>query len=114
MEVVASTDSTAYVALSHVWADGLGNSEETALPRCQLSRLKAWIDTLDPEWEDGSTPPDHSGDKPELLLWCDSLCCPVMSPEGKNMALRQMYRPYDEAAAVLVLDRSLNLITPTV
>ena len=40
IEAVASTASTSYVALSHVWADGLGNPTATALPRCQLSRLK--------------------------------------------------------------------------
>ena len=107
MEVVASTDSTSYVALSHVWADGLGNSEATALPRCQVSRLKALIDNLDFEYTEQSSPLDDPGEKPELLMWCDSLCCPVASLKGKNMALMQMYRTYDDAAVVLVLDRSL-------
>ena len=107
VEVVASSGSTSYIALSHVSADGLGNSEATALPHCQLSRLKTWIDALDPECGDGINLSGRSEGKPELLLWCDSLCCPVSSLAGKNMALRQMYRTYDEAAAVLVLDRSL-------
>ena len=107
VEVVASTDSTSYVALSHVWADGLGNSEATALPRCQLSRLRTLIDNLKIEYTDESSPSDSSDEKSELLLWCDSLCCPVASLEGKNIALKQMYRTYDEAAVVLVLDRSL-------
>ena len=101
IEVVASTDSTSYVALSHVWADGLGNSTANALPRCQLSRLKALIDNLDFEYLDD--PPE---DVPEMLLWCDTLCCPVAPEEAKNMALRQMYRTYDKASVVLVLDRS--------
>ena len=107
IEVVPSTDSTSYVALSHVWADGLGNPEETALPRCQLSRLKALIDNLDFEYVDMSVALDHPEDAPEMLLWCDTLCCPVVSKAAQNMALRQMYRTYDEASAVLVLDRSL-------
>lgn len=107
VEVVASTDSTPYVALSHVWADGLGNSEATALPRCQLSRLKALINSLDFEYTNEPFPLDSSGEKSEMLLWCDSLCCPVASLEGKNLALEQMYRTYDEAAVVLVLDRGL-------
>ena len=107
IEVVASTDSTSYVALSHVWADGLGNPTATALPRCQLSRLKALIDNLDLEYLDMSTVLDHPEDAPEILLWCDTLCCPVVSREAQSMALRQMYRTYDEASVVLVLDRSL-------
>ena len=101
IEVVASTDSTPYVALSHVWADGLGNPSATSLPRCQLSRLKDLIDNLD------SAALDLPEDAPEMLLWCDTLCCPVVSREAHNMALRQMYRTYDQATVVLVLDRSL-------
>lgn len=107
IEVVASTESTSYVALSHVWADGLGNPTATALPRCQLSRLKALIDILDFEYLDESFTSDQPEDAPEMLLWCDTLCCPVVSREAKNMALRQMYRTYEEASVVLVLDRSL-------
>ena len=101
IEVVASTDSTSYVALSHVWADGLGNPSATALPRCQLSRLKGLINNLDP------VALDRPEDAPEMLLWCDTLCCPVVSKEAHSMALKQMYRTYDEATIVLVLDRSL-------
>ena len=104
IDVVASTDSTSYVALSHVWADGLGNPTATALPRCQLSRVKTLIDNLDFKYLDDSYEPE---DAPEMLLWCDTLCCPVKSEEAQKMALRQMYRTYDEASLVLVLDRSL-------
>lgn len=104
IDVVASTDSTSYVALSHVWAEGLGNPTATALPRCQLSRLKTLIDNLDFEYLDMSY---HPEDAPEMLLWRDTLCCPVESKEAHTMALRQMYRTYDEASVVLVLDRSL-------
>ena len=39
VEIVASEPSSRYVALSHVWADGLGNPTENALPRCQLRYL---------------------------------------------------------------------------
>ena len=107
IDVVASTDSTSYVALSHVWADGLGNPTATALPRCQLLRLKALIDNLNFEYLDRSVTLERPEDAPEMLLWCDTLCCPVVSKEAQSMALRQMYRTYDEATVVLVLDRSL-------
>ena len=106
IEVVASTDSTSYVALSHVWADGLGNPSATALPRCQLSRLKGLVDDLNFRYLDMSIELDCPEDAPEMLLWCDTLCCPVVSKEAQSMALRQMYRTYDEATIVLVLDQS--------
>ena len=107
IEIVPSTKSTSYVALSHVWVDGLGNYTATALPHCQLSRLKGLIDNLRHEYMDTVPPSDHPEDAPEMLLWCDTLCCPVVSLKGKNLALRQMYRTYDEASVVLVLDRGL-------
>ena len=107
VEVIASTNSTSYVALSHVWADGLGNPAATALPRCQLSRLKALIDNLNSIYLNMSVALDRPEDAPEMLLWCDTLCCPVVSKEAQSMALSLMYRTYDEATLVLVLDRSL-------
>ncbi|KAL8800586.1 MAG: hypothetical protein Q9200_007202 [Gallowayella weberi] len=107
IEVVASKDFPTYVALSHVWADGLGNPTATALPRCQVSRLKALIDNLDLKSVDMPIAAGHPDDTPELLLWCDTLCCPVSPEQAKNMALREMYRTYDGATVVLVLDRSL-------
>ena len=105
VEVVPSTKTTRYVALSHVWADGLGNPQANALPRCQISRLKALVNDLDRDvtrdWGDRPESP------PEMLFWCDTLCCPVVSLEGKNMALAKMYRTYEEASEVLVLDQGL-------
>lgn len=37
---LASTPSR-YTAISHVWADGLGNPEKNSLPTCQLKNLKS-------------------------------------------------------------------------
>ena len=107
IEVVASSDSTSYVALSHVWADGLGNPKANTLPRCQLLKLKKFIDNLNPEYLDTPIASEYPEDKPEMPLWCDTLCCPVVSKEAHDMALREMYRTYDKASVVLVSDRSL-------
>ena len=35
VDIVSSQPKCCYVALSHVWADGLGNPYANALPRCQ-------------------------------------------------------------------------------
>lgn len=40
LTVHARTRRTKYVAVSHVWADGLGNTEKCALPSCQLRLLQ--------------------------------------------------------------------------
>ena len=103
VEVIASSPSSSYVALSHVWTDGLGNPEATALPRCQLLRLKSLIDKLNT-----STTLRDQDSGPEILLWCDTLCCPVVSENAKRIALSQMYRTYDKASVVLVLEEALG------
>lgn len=46
LAVHARTRSSRYVAISHVWADGLGNPHENALPLCQIRRLKAFLQPL--------------------------------------------------------------------
>ncbi|KAI4093483.1 MAG: hypothetical protein LQ344_002896 [Seirophora lacunosa] len=108
VEVIASTDSTCYVALSHVWADGLGNPKATALPRCQLSRLKSLVDNLDFNYLPWTAASGLLENASEMLLWCDTLCCPVQDKEAKKMALQQMYRTYESASVVLVLGRGLT------
>lgn len=35
-----------YIAISHVWADGLGNPKENGLPQCQIQRLNKSIRAL--------------------------------------------------------------------
>ena len=102
LEIISSQPDSQYVALSHVWADGLGNPSANALPRCQLLRLQKLL-----QW---SNMPRDSGDNDqELLLWCDTLCCPVKPSEAKDRALLQMKRTYRDATMVLVLDASLQL-----
>ena len=46
IEIVPSEENTQYVALSHVWADGLGNARRNALARCQISRLSKLVKAL--------------------------------------------------------------------
>lgn len=46
MELRARNFNTVYVAISHVWADGLGNPRENALPTCQISKLRERLSAL--------------------------------------------------------------------
>ena len=98
IEIVPSEENTQYVALFHVWADGLGNARHNALARCQIFRLSKLVKVLNAA-ENQSTQ--------ELLLWCDTLCCPTQPDDAKNLALSRMTRTYEKAAFVLVLTSAL-------
>jgi len=39
LRVRAAAARDRYIAISHVWSDGLGNPALNALPKCQLERL---------------------------------------------------------------------------
>ena len=100
IELIESTGDTCYVALSHVWADGLGNPFANALPRCQLSGLEILAqEVLKTSGDDSEKP---------ALLWLDTLCVPYNSGPGKNMAMSMMRKTYQEAHHVLVLESSLR------
>jgi hypothetical protein len=102
IEIVPSSPNTPFVALSHVWADGLGNPYANSLHRCQIGRLKKLIEELDI-----SSPPDETQNKPVPLLWVDTLCCPALNGPGKQASIKKLRRVYSLATAVLVLDASL-------
>lgn len=80
-----------YVALSHVWSDGLGNPRSNALPTCQLQKLQEWVDDLYPESS------EHTA------FWIDTLCVPLTTQERKK-AIQLMGETYRAADTVLVLD----------
>ena len=87
-----------YVAISHVWSDGLGNPKENRLPRCQLERIQHLVNKLDP-------------DETYLIpFWIDTICVPL-TPELKSLAIENMGKTYRNATSVLVLDNSLKDVT---
>lgn len=93
-----TTTENQYVAISHVWSDGLGNPKENALPRCQMRRISRLIRSL-------------PGTESDLgLFWIDTICCPPDSTgraEAQRLAIHSMARTYHDARAVLVLDEWL-------
>jgi hypothetical protein len=101
VDVVRSSEKAPYIAISHVWADGLGNPHATALHTCQLRRLFTLLQSLSP-----------SGKKSEThqyapLMWLDTLCCPVKPEDAKIKSIKKMADVYKNASHVLVLDRTL-------
>ncbi|RPD67780.1 hypothetical protein L226DRAFT_541181 [Lentinus tigrinus ALCF2SS1-7] len=81
-----------YVAISHVWADGLGSTSEAGLPACQVARISALATQLLPE----------SG-----AFWIDALCIPAVKHLRKR-AIKLMANTYREAAKVLVVEECIR------
>ena len=100
VELIPSHPTSCYIALSHVWADGLGNPFQNSLPRCQLEFLHEIVKEYNVKLNPGA--------EQDMLLWIDTLCCPVEPGKAKNIALASMKKTYLEATRVLVLDTSLR------
>lgn len=110
VEVVAFTPETPFVSISHVWADGLGNSRGNSVPACQLSYILERVSVLRAATAFFSDPATRARDAEgrPLLVWLDTLCCPVSPAEARSLALAQMRRTYQDARYVLVLDSGLQ------
>lgn len=97
-----------YVAITHVWADGLGNPSACALPTCQIKKLNSALVGLE-----GSRSRLKASNKP-ILFWMDTLCIPV---KDEDVAFRiaqidSMASIYKGAWICLVLDAELMKINP--
>ena len=87
-----------YIAYSHVWAHGLGNPRENALPSCQLLRLKYLSAAL------------NRSRVREPAFWIDTLCIPVAEEYKtfRKIAIGHLATTFREASHVLVLDADLQ------
>lgn len=94
----SGTPHDTYVAMSHVWMDGLGNPRSNSLPRCQLIRLNGLTQSRLTGWSN--------------WIWIDTLCVPIPT-DSRNKQMRQkaimgMASIYQDAAVVLVLDAEIE------
>ncbi|OCH86591.1 hypothetical protein OBBRIDRAFT_890380 [Obba rivulosa] len=89
--ICTSTIDTPYVAISHVWADGLGSTTEVGLPTCQLR----WVTSTARRLVPGGA------------IWLDGLCVPK-EKESRKRAIGLMGKTYRDAAVVLVLDSGIQ------
>ncbi|KAK3353867.1 hypothetical protein B0T25DRAFT_581541 [Lasiosphaeria hispida] len=96
----ALADGTEYTAISHVWADGLGNPHENALPKCQLSRIQDLVNQLKSNSNTG-----HG-----RFFWMDTLCIPVGAEfkDRRKKSIAKMRQIYASATSVLALDNWLQ------
>lgn len=90
-----------FVAISHVWADGLGNVKNNSLPACSLQEISRMVDQL---------PRSSSQPSGCVPFWIDTVCVPVEPAAMKRVALNKLRHPYMRAAHVLVLDNYLRTV----
>ncbi|KAK2752675.1 hypothetical protein FQN54_008053 [Arachnomyces sp. PD_36] len=111
---------TFYYAISHVWADGLGNPTGNSLPNCQFEKLYNKLKLLSKEvatTRPSFSPIALSGRDRPIVFWMDVFCIPVEKPgidrnsELKREAIALMDLTYSCAHQVLVLDSEMEFVT---
>ena len=126
LKVQAAAATSRYVAISHVWSDGLGNRDSNSLPPCVLEQLTVQLDRLPlsprehpSHWLTGLKAMSlymarrtgfRMNDTAPKLFWMDTLCIPV-GEEYNDLRLRainSMALIYASASQVLVLDSELQ------
>ena len=93
VEVAPANSVEKYVAISHVWADGLGNKQGNKLPRCQIARIAFLLRELTEE------------DSP--AFWIDTFGIPRALNDRKK-ALKLMNATYRLAELTVVLAADLQ------
>lgn len=104
LETRSSDYEASYLAVSHVYADGLGNPRRCALPTCQLTRLQTRINNLNQERRVAGLESANNH------FWMDTLCIPVRKDlhHVRKTAIRSMAEIYTRAQAILVLNAELE------
>ena len=107
IQVIETRPDTQYIAISHVWADGLGNPSANSLPTCQIIRLRQLADDLIKV----INPPS---DNEKMHIWIDTLCCPWEPSPAKKKAIMCLRDTYAKAKHVLVLDTGLQSVNSSI
>ncbi|KAH9225188.1 hypothetical protein K456DRAFT_44103 [Colletotrichum gloeosporioides 23] len=89
---------TRYVAISHVWSDGLGNPWSNRLCSSQLNHIQALVNGLYPL------------DQAPVPFWIDSLGIPVgrRHVRDRQVAITRIHQTFSQADKVLVLNNYLK------
>lgn len=108
---VAFRPGLKYIALSHVWSDGLGDEVGNEILACQYDRIKQLLLDLtgsSPQMEikmEKDTGSNTSGSW-SPYFWLDTICVP-RETKYRRVACARMSASYSNAEAVLVLDSEL-------
>ncbi|CZR57822.1 uncharacterized protein PAC_07711 [Phialocephala subalpina] len=93
--ILEGSSESEFVAISHVWAEGLGNYYSNTLPSCSIKRISDLVDNA------------FAKDDKSIPFWLDTICVPVEPEEMRIRALNRLRKPYQDAKHVLVLDSYL-------
>ena len=94
----------AYIAISHIWADSLGNPMANTIHLYQAKLLQERVDALaTQQMRKLGLPPLTS----KVPFWMDTLCVPATDGPSKVLAIASIEKLY-KTMAVLVLDRDLT------
>lgn len=118
LNVLDARSGVNFVALSHVWSDGLGNAQDNSLPRCQLARLRTIVDASYGYYGEPVATKVEKGvswiKRLALTLggaltpiWIDTLCVPVHK-RLRKLAISRLKQTYRQADRVIVLDAELQ------
>ncbi|KAH8746287.1 hypothetical protein BGZ57DRAFT_192811 [Hyaloscypha finlandica] len=87
-----------YVAISHVWADGLGNPYSNSIHLCQIMMLAKALTQL------GANGTDNS----RLYFWLDTICVPLEPASARIAAIQSITRVFSQAKYTLVMTNDLR------
>jgi len=105
--VVKKADgNTPYAAISHVWADGLGNSKANAIPSCQLASMLRSLQQIQYIKLVHIDKKEAKEAGQMMPFWLDTLCIPVEDQyQGlRDFSIQKMHEIYQQAHCALVLD----------
>ncbi|KAI9670599.1 MAG: hypothetical protein M1831_005819 [Alyxoria varia] len=121
--VVPFREGMHYTAVSHVWADGLGNPNSNEVAECQVWRLVAILRETRSEnrrsapsetqsWPqscvDSGNVSDAHEECEEFHVWIDTLCCPVHNQAARLQAIATINTTFARATSTIVLDAELQ------
>ncbi|KAI1374170.1 hypothetical protein F4677DRAFT_461708 [Hypoxylon crocopeplum] len=94
-----------FMAISHVWSDGLGNSKDNAIYECQLEALQKSVQLAATNHKMLDGKPSH--------FWIDTLCVPVQKQfkDLRKKCIQDMRRIYECSCSVYVLSSLRNIAT---
>ena len=102
---LAENRDTVFVAISHVWSDGLGNPQQNSIAMCQLKQVQDQVERASSRLE--KDPPL------KCFFWLDTLCVPVGDGMEvvRSAAIQQMVHVYKLARLTLILSKDLRQVT---
>ncbi|RDW68663.1 hypothetical protein BP5796_09320 [Coleophoma crateriformis] len=97
MDPVAIPNKLQYTAISHIRSQGLGNTESSSLPTCQVQRLQQYVNQL------------YANQQPNQF-WIDTICLPN-DLKLRRESVKNIHHIFRHANSSLVVVRSLTSLS---